>query len=141
GTRPAPRSTRALNVCALNCAPVFAAIRPARCRPCCLSVRPPSNSNVGSPHPSTRTALATASLDTRAGFSISGTGATPQPSSQAVLAGSINAVTFPGGESAAAIAAAPSLDTADASEEVRTQLQADRAIDSMSDVSGASYRR
>ena len=120
-------------------APVFAAMRPASSRP--SRAAPARRAGSASARPSAarraacgdrlgrRPARLRRRRHRRAG---------PSASFHAVSAGRIRVAIWPGGVSAAAIAAAPSAATCLASGEVRTQPETGAATVSMSEVSGAS---
>ena len=67
--------------------------------------------------------------------------ATVPPSLQATSAGTINVAIRPGAVRAAAIASIASQLTWDAVQEVRTQVEHDRAMLSISEVRGVSWRK
>ena len=138
-TRPAPRAVRGAKVSAISRAPVAPAMAPADSSPPPCKQAPRIRIAARRPDLSAAATRSTAAPETRAGVGLSRGGADPSAAFQAVSAGRIRVAIWPGGDSDAATALAPSAATVSALVELCTQPDTGRAKPAMSLASGASY--
>src|SRR5215469_1837692 len=139
--RPAPRSLRAKGQGARSLAPVAAAILPAAARPLPYRALPAINKQVGR---SERSMAAARSTDSVAGSGTLGNDCTltmAPLSLHAASAGTIKVAICPGVVEAAMIASAASCPIVDAELDDLIHEEKGRAIPSISEVNGVSWRR